>query len=132
MLKFHLPNAKHKNIFKSQTNLFTIQAQGVLTFNQILTDFPKTTFLIDPNSISIYIPRTICQVFETEKIAFLKHVDQEITEKEIEEALVESNFSFEKAQCIILEKDNRPPKSVKIFLSDRHNRDTLVESCLKI
>ena len=73
-----------------------------------------------------------CQVFETEKIAFLKHVDQEITEKEIEEALVESIFSFEKFQRIILKKDNRPTKSVKIFLSDRHNRDTLVKSGLKI
>ena len=131
-MKAHLPNAKIENILKNQTNLFTIQAQDVHTFNLLLTNFPKTAFSTDPNSILIYIPREIRQVFETEKIAFLKHVDQEITENEIEEALVESNFTFEKVQRIILKKDNRPTKSVKIFLSDRHNRDTLVKSGLKI
>jgi len=131
-LKVHLPNAKIENILKSQTNLFTIQAQDVHTFNQLLTNFPKTAFSTDPNNIAIYIPRTIRQVFETEKIAFLKHVDQEITDKEIEEALFESNFAFEKVQRIMLKKDNRSTKSVKIIFSDRSNRDTLVRSGLNI
>ena len=83
ILKAHLPHAKVENILKSQTNLFTIQAQDVHTFNQLLTNFPKTAFRTDPNSILIYIPRRVRQVFETEKIAFLKNVDQEIMGKEI-------------------------------------------------
>lgn len=119
-------------VLKSQTNLCTIQAQDIHTFNQLITTFPKTVFLTDPNSIEIYIPRAIRQVYETEKIAFLKNVDQEITGKEIEEALVEFNFDFEKIQRIMLKKDNRSTKSVKIFFCHRRNRDTIIRTGLNI
>lgn len=83
-------------------NVFTIQAQDVRTFNHLLNNFPKTAFPTYPNCISIYIPCSIHQVFETEKIAFLRNVDHEIMEKETEEALIEFNLEFEKFQRVVL------------------------------
>lgn len=59
ILKADLPNAKIENILKNQANLFTIQAQDIHAFNQILTQLPKTAFPAEPNNIPIYIPRSI-------------------------------------------------------------------------
>lgn len=131
-LKQNLPNAKIENILKSHDNSFTIQAQDIPTFNLLLTNFPKAAFSTDPNQITISVPRVIRQITETEKVAFLKHVDQEITERDIEEALFESNLSVEKVQRIVMKKENRPTNSVKVIFTDRRNRDTLVHTGLNI
>lgn len=131
-LKQNLPNAKIENIFKNHDTSFTIQAQDIPTFNLLLTNFPKTAFSTHPNDIKISVPRAIRQITETEKVAFLKHVDQEITEQEIEEALFESHLSVEKVQRIVMKQQNRPTNSVKIIFTDRQNRDTIVHTGLSI
>ena len=132
VLKQHFPNAKIENILKNKANLFTIQAQDILTFNHLLTNFPKTAFSTDPNNIVLSIPRSIRQVMEADKMVFLKQVDQEITEQEIEEALFELNLSVEKVQRIVMKQDNRPTISVKIIFTDRRNRDTILRTGLNV
>lgn len=59
-------------------------------------------------------------------------MDPEIKDPEIEEALLQSNLAFEKIQRITLKKENRPTKSVKIYFTDRRNRDTIVRTGLNI
>ena len=54
ILKAHLPHAKIENILKSQTNLFTIQAQDVRTFNHTVK---KIGFLPNFKRIFTWIQR---------------------------------------------------------------------------
>ncbi|CAF1086671.1 unnamed protein product [Didymodactylos carnosus] len=126
-----MPDVKLINIQSNKNNTFTIFASDVNSYNRILRDLAKQKF-DNENDVKVYIPRSIQKVLDTDKQAFLKRVDVEITTPEIENALTAAGFKYEKLERLQNFKKDGPGTTVKLTFADSFNRDTIVRTGLHL
>jgi len=132
LLKIHLAEVKLNNIQLARNGNFTIYANDVKSFNQLINELSTILNNNGSPSTKVYVPRTIQKVQDTEKVAFAKGVDAVIPVDRITDAL--SNKGLAVAEVIRLQNKDKTGNSqtVKIVLSDTLNRNTLVQTGLQI
>ena len=132
LLKIHLAEVKLNNIQLARNGNFTIYANDVKSFNQLLNELSTTLTNNGSPSTKVYVPRSIQKVQDTEKVAFAKGVDAVIPIDRITEALTNKGLAV--AEVIRLQNKDKTGDSqtVKIVLSDTINRNTLVQTGLQV
>lgn len=131
-----LPTAKIENIiYNPNTKLYTIQPSDIHTFQQLLDNFPKDCFTED-KSPTTYVPTNIRQVIDAESECFLKGVDLEFSEDELHQALQNEGILIKQLTRLTRSADGsttkKPTKTVKVICHDKRNRDTLLQTGLRI
>ncbi|CAF0820981.1 unnamed protein product [Didymodactylos carnosus] len=132
ILKNKTAYTKIENIFKNKHNLFIIQPSDTKTYNQLLIAFPTNLVPSEKHGIQVYAPSNIKSVLDTEKVAFIKHVDQDFSVDKIKHALTINGFKFDNAERIYVRKDNKPTKTIKVIFVDKLNCETFLKTGLKI
>ena len=135
-LREKLPGLKIDNIsFNPKAKLYTIQSADVNTYQKLLNNFPTDSFENDKNP-SIFVPATIRQVLESESVCFMKNVDLEFDEDELRHALSKDGIQIKQLERITRPGDTRtsrkPTMTVKVVCKDKKNRDTLLQTGLRI
>nr|ACY69869.1 gag-like protein [Adineta vaga] len=132
ILKQHLAEVNIHDIQLGRNGIFTLYARDVKSFNNILNDFSSILSSNGQPSATVYVPRSIQRIKDTEKIAFVKRVDLELPNDRITEAL--KNVGLEVTEVIRLtSKDGKTPtRTVKISFSDATNRNIFVQTGLQV
>ncbi|CAF1323168.1 unnamed protein product [Rotaria sordida] len=131
LIKTHLPDVRVMNIQANRSNSFTLYANDVKSFNQLLVELPNVIQTNEKKCSSVYIPRSIKRIMENNKEAFVKMVDLEIRDEDIKGALDDQGFKYEKITRL-LNKEKIPTKTIKITFIDSTNRDLFVKVGLQI
>ena len=131
ILKTHFSDVKVSDIQANRSGTFTLQASDVKSFNRLLNDLSTHLNSNGQQQTVVYIPRSIQRILETDKTAFVKLIDLEITENEIKEALTTKKLEFQSVMRLF-NKEKAPLKTVKIIFNDAHNRNTFVQIGLQI
>ena len=131
-LKQNFQQIKISDIQQNRSGTFTIFARDVNSFNCLLNDLTSTLTTNGQAGATIYIPRSIQRIQDTERVAFVKRVDLEITTTRIEDALSESGFDAESVQRLSNKETNNPTQTIKITFRDTHNRNCFVRTGLQI
>ncbi|CAF1446819.1 unnamed protein product, partial [Rotaria sordida] len=131
LIKTHLPDVRIMNIQANRSNSFTLYANDVKSFNQLLVELPKVIQTNEKKCSSVYIPRSIQRIMENNKEAFVKMVDLEIMDEDIRRALDDQGFKYKKI-IRLLNKEKTPTKTIKITFIDSTNRDLFVKVGLQI
>ena len=131
-----LPDVKIDNIIYNQkTKLYTIQPVDIRSHQQLIDNFPKDIFPKDKNP-SVFVPTSIRQVIESESVCFLKDVDLDYDEDELRQALQNEGIMIKQLARITRATEGtesrRPTMTVKVICKDKKNRDTLLQTGLRI
>ncbi|CAF2792908.1 unnamed protein product [Rotaria sp. Silwood2] len=131
IIKNYLSDVKISDIQTNRPNSFTLYPEDVKSFNRILNDLSSTIQAKENQRVVVYIPRSIQRILENNKEAFVKKIDLEISEEDIKQTLDDQGYKYEKITRLI-NKENKPLKTVKITFLDSFNRDLFVKLGLQI
>lgn len=132
LLKQAVSDIKLSDIQISRAGIFTLYAADVKSFNRLLNDFPTILSSQGHMSAKLYVPRSIQRIKDTEKVAFVKRVDVELTEERITEALKHAGLDVTNVTRLCSREGNTPTRTVKITFSDATNRNTFVYTGLQV
>ncbi|CAF0846591.1 unnamed protein product [Didymodactylos carnosus] len=125
-----MPTLKICNIIYNDKQIsFTIQPSDVTTYNKILENFHNDAFPGNDN-ITVYVPAQIKQIIETEKVVFVKNVDYDLEIDAVKQSLSQADFSFTTVER--LKRQGQNTKIVKITLTDKLNREILIQTGLRV
>ncbi|CAF0992945.1 unnamed protein product [Adineta steineri] len=131
IIKNYLSDVKISDIQTNRPNSFILYPEDVKSFNRIINDLSSTIQSNENQRVVVYIPRSIQRILENNKEAFVKKIDLEISEADIEQALDNQGYKFEKITRL-MNKENMPLKTIKITFQDSFNRDLFVKLGLQI
>ncbi|CAF3132770.1 unnamed protein product [Rotaria sp. Silwood2] len=116
----------------SRSGIFTLYATDISSFNRLLNEFSNILIANGELSASLYVPRSIQRIKDTEKVAFVKRVDLEIPEKRINDALKEVGLDVENVVRLTSKDGNHSTRTIKIIFKDVQNRNTFVHIGLQV
>jgi hypothetical protein len=131
LIKNHMPEVNISNIQLNRPNTFTLYANDVKSFNQLLNELPTVIQTNENQRCVVYIPRSIQRIFENNKQVFVKKIDLEINEEDIKQSLDEKGYKFDSITRL-QNKDKISLKTIKITFADSTNRDLFVKLGLQI
>jgi hypothetical protein len=131
LIKTHLPDVNVLNIQANRSNTFTLYGNDVKSFKRLLDELSTIIQTNENKCSSVYIPRSIQRIMESNKEAFVKLVDLEILDDDIKHTLDEQGFKYERITRL-LNKEKIPIKTIKITFIDSTNRDLVVKIGLQI
>jgi hypothetical protein len=131
-LQTHFAELKMTDIQANRAGSFTLYATDVKSFNRLLTELPIILADNGHQQATVYIPRTIQRILDTDKDAFVKYVDLDIKVEEIQTSLKENGFSAVNIVRISNKDNNGPSRTIKISFTDVQNRDTFSQVGLQI
>ncbi|CAF3253778.1 unnamed protein product, partial [Rotaria sp. Silwood2] len=130
MMITKLIQVSHQQLTRS--GIFTLYATDISSFNRLLNEFSNILIANGEPSASLYVPRSIQRIKDTEKVAFVKRVDLEIPEKRINDALKEVGLDIENVVRLTSKDGNHPTRTIKIIFKDVQNRNTFVHIGLQV
>ena len=80
----------------------------------------------------LFVPRSIQRIKDTERVAFVKRVDEEIPEARITQALKDVGLLVSNVDRLRSKDGNKPTRTVKITFDDAANRNTFVRTGLQV
>lgn len=132
ILRQQLKDVKIANIQLARSGAFTIYAIDVQSFNRLLNEMSSTLSKNGQPDAKIYVPRSIQRIKDTEKLAFVKRVDLEISEGRITEALKAVGLDVTNVTRLTGKDGKTPTRTIKVSFSDVQNRNTFVHTGLQI
>ena len=123
-----LPEVKLVDIQMNRNNgTFTLLAADVKSFNAMINGGDKLT--TGTERAQIRIPRAIQHIINTDKEAFVKLVDLDISEDDIRTEVERNGFKIESI-ARLQKKDNLGPTlTIKVAFADAENRNIFVQTC---
>ena len=132
IIKQYLKELRISEIQLSRTGNFTLYASDVSSFNRLLNELTSFLATNGQATAKIYVPRFIQRIKDTEKVAFVKNVDTEISECRITEALEDVGLDVVDVVRLTNKVSNIPTKTIKITFTDPRNRNTFVHTGLQV
>jgi hypothetical protein len=132
LLKQKLVGVRISDIQLSRTGIFTIYAADVISFNRVLNELPAVLNANGQGTAKVFVPRSIQRIQDTEKVAFVKRIDIEISDDRVIEALKDVGLKVESVMRLTGKDGNTPTRTMKVTLSDTHNRNTFVQTGLQV
>ena len=132
LLKQKLAGVRISDIQLSRTGIFTIYAADVTSFNRVLNELPAVLTANGQGTAKVFVPRSIQRIQDTEKVAFVKRIDIEISDDRVIEALKHVGLSVESVMRLTGKDGNTPTRTMKVTFSDTHNRNTFVQTGLQV
>ena len=132
LLKQKLGGVRVSDIQLSRTGIFTIYAADVTSFNRVLNELPAVLTANGQGTAKVFVPRSIQRIQDTEKVAFVKRIDIEISNDRVIEALKDVGLSVEGVMRLTGKDGNTPTRTMKVTFSDTQNRNTFVHTGLQV
>ena len=124
LLKQKLGGVRISDIQLSRTGIVTIYGADVTSFSRLLNEFTAVLSANGQASAKVSVPRSIQRIQDTEKVAFVKRSDIEISDGRVIEALKDVGLN--------VEDGNSPTPTMKVTFSDTQNRNTFVQTGLQV
>ena len=112
--------------------MFTLYASDEGSFNCLLNEFTAILATNGQATAKLYTPRSFQRIKDTDKVAFVKRVDFQISEGGITEALKDVGFDVIDVVRLTNKELNTPTLTIKVTFADAHNRNTLVHTVLQV
>ena len=132
LLKHQLPDAKINDIQLNRSGTFTLYFVEVNSFNKVLNELPALLLAKGHTNAKLFVPRSIQRIKDTERVAFVKRVDEEIPEARITQALKDVGLLVSNVDRLRSKDGNKPTRTVKITFDDAANRNTFVRTGLQV
>lgn len=132
LLKNQLAEAKIKDIQLSKVGTFTVYCVDAGSFNKVLNDLADVLKAKGNQQAKVFVPRSIQRIKDTEKLAFVKRVDIELSEDRIILAIRDSGFLVKSVERLRSREGNMPTRTLKITFDDATNRNTFVKTGLQV
>ena len=132
LVKQKLVGVRISDIQLSRTGIFTIFAADVTSFNRVLNELPAVLTTNGQGTAKVFVPRSIQRIQDTEKVAFVKRIDIEISDDRVIEALKDVGLNVEGVMRLTGKDGNTPTRTMKVTFSDTQNRNTFVQTGLQV
>ena len=132
LLKHQLPEAKISDIQLNRSGTFTLYFVEVNSFNKVLNELPTILTAKGHTNAKLFVPRSIQRIKATERVAFVKRVDEDIPEARMTQALKDVGLLVTNVDRLRSKDGNKPTRTVKITFEDAANRNTFVRTGLQV
>ena len=132
LLKHQLPEAKISDIQLNRSGTFTLYFVEVNSFNKVLNELPTILTAKGHTNAKLFVPRSIQRIKDTERVAFVKRVDEDIPEARMTQALKDVGLLVTNVDRLRSKDGNKPTRTVKITFEDAANRNTFVRTGLQV
>ncbi|CAF1155467.1 unnamed protein product [Rotaria sp. Silwood1] len=125
-----IPELKCNNImYNDKRKNFTIYPSTIASYNALLTRLSLNEL---SDTAKIFIPRSIQRIQKTDKEAFVKSVDKEISIQEIQNALTYNGYQVNQVERLMNKEKTGTGTTIKITFDDVKNRDAFIKLGLQI
>jgi hypothetical protein len=125
-----VPDLKCNNIvYNDKSRNFTIYPSTIASFNALLTRLPMAEL---SDTARIFVPRSIQRIQKTDTEAFVKGVDKDLSENDIQNALIRNGYQVNQVERLMNKEKTDSGTTIKIAFGDIKNRDTFVKLGLQI